>query len=95
MAVTLFTKTETKSITTWDKSKIRVGDVIAYVRKPYAISWRKYRFYGIVKRVDDDVLWIISACAEPSEIDSVEEFGMLPESAHEIEYVLRNGVKPE
>lgn len=90
-----FTKTEVKSITTWDKSKVRVGDVIVYVRKPYALSFRKYRFYGIVKRVEDDVLWIISACAEPKEIDGVREFGLLPHSDHEIEYVLRNGVKPE
>jgi len=91
----MFTKTEVKSITTWDKSKIRVGDVVVYVRKPYAMSFRKYRFYGIVKRVDDDVLWIVTACAEPKEIDRLEDSGIPIEYAHEIEYVLRNGVKPE
>lgn len=85
------TVTEIRTIVTWDKSNIRVGDVVAYTRRTFSTNLRKYRMYGIVKRIDDDTLWLIRG----SEEHGVEDFGLPIEFAHEIEYVLRNGVKPE
>jgi len=89
------TKTEVKSITTWDKSMIRVGDVVAYVQKPYAIGFRAYRYYGIVTNVDDEYLSITSSCEYPNEEPRITKYDLHAENASRIEYVLRNGVKPE
>lgn len=90
----LLTKTEVKSITTYDPDKIKIGDVISYVDKPSWASFKKYRFYGIVYRIEPTNLYIKVSHLSPSAEQTVMDGRISVEDSHIIEYVLRNGVVP-
>lgn len=69
----------------------RPGDLVIYAQKPYALSRKVRKYYGLVTFVANDMIWIISACTSDNEGEKPQEFGIPAEHSDRIIEIVRNG----
>lgn len=68
----------------------RPGDLVIYTQKPWAMSYRVRKFYGLVTKVERETLWITSTCTDGSVYDAPTEFGIPAEYSDCIIEIIRN-----